>query len=372
MVVPSSYHPHVGGVESVAAHLARGLAERGHQPLVVTNRAPRDLPATEVVDGIEVVRIPFRTPHRSVRGMTSWALLSRAHRREFTALAREVDLIHVHCVSSNADYARIGARAAGVPLVVTTHGELTGDATGLYQRDRRAGRSWRRLAADADLVTAPSRDTLRRARAFQGADFEDVRVIPNGVDLDLFSGPRIVAAEPYVLMVGRLVPNKGFGDVIERWDRLSADLPHRLLIAGEGPDRARLEALRLASGAADRIALVGDAEPVRIAGLMRSASAVVVPSHAEAFGLVALEAMAAGTPVVAAAVGGLPDLIINGVTGSLAAADDPDALVAAVRDLLHDEVGAARRAAAAAVVAAGYGWDTAVESYLAAYELVLR
>lgn len=369
MLVPSSYHPHLGGVERVTAQLARGLLARGHDPVVVTNRAPRDLPATSLVDDVEVVRIPFRTRHRSLRGTVSYALLAKAHQREFTSIAADVDLINVHCVSSNADYARVGALAAGKPLVVTTHGELTGDATGLYQRDPWAARAWRELAAAADLVTAPSADALHEAERFHHGPFRASAVIPNGVDLARFGGPRTSQVCPYVLVIGRLVENKGFGDLIERWGSLPVDLRHRLVVVGAGPDRERLEALRTASGVAERIEFLGEINDT--SELVRGASAVAVPSHAEAFGLVVLEAMAAGAPVIASAVGGIPEILTDGATGLLVEPGDPARFIERLAGLLRDVSSARSLALAAQTHVQAYGWAAVVDGYLAAYESVL-
>ena len=369
MLVPSSFHPHLGGVERVTAQLARGLRERGHDPVVVTNRAPRDLPTSSLVDGVEVVRIPFRTRHRSLRGTVSYALLAKAHQREFNAIAADVDVINVHCVSSNADYARVGALATGKPLVVTTHGELTGDATGLYQRDPRAARAWRHLADAADLVTAPSADALREAERFHHGPFRASAVIPNGVDLTRFGGPRTSQVCPYVLVIGRLVENKGFGDLIERWGSLPADVRHRLVVVGDGPDRERLEALRTASGAAERVEFLGELEDT--SDLLRGASAVAVPSHAEAFGLVVLEAMAAGAPVIANGVGGIPEILTDGVNGVLVEPGDPSRFLERLAGLLRDPAHARSLALAAQRDVQAYGWATVVDGYLAAYESVL-
>lgn len=366
MLVPSAFHPHIGGVEQVTERLARGLLDRGVSVLVVTNQEPRDLPAQESTEGLEVVRIPFRVPHRSVRGMGSWLVLSRRSRRRLNDLAADVDVINVHCVSSQATYVRAVARALHVPLVVTTHGELSGDASGTYQRDRAAMRAWRRLVAQADLLTAPSRHTLEEAETFFGQPLRSSRVIPNGVDLELFGSARDSGESSYVLAVGRLVGVKGFDLLVGHWHTMPGDV--RLVIVGDGPERSTLEALRRASPAAERIELVGARSRQEVADLMRGARALALTSHQEALGLVVLEAMAAGTPVVASRVGGVPEIVEDGVTGLLFEPGDAAGLVAGLTSIIEEPEAARERAERAGAFAAGFGWDAAIDRYLDVYE----
>lgn len=369
MLVPSAFRPHVGGVEQVTDRLARGLLDRGISVLVVTNQEPRDLPSHESVEGLDVARIPFRVPHRSVRGIGSWLALSWRSRKQLVDLAVDVDLIHVHCVSSQASYVRAAARALKVPLVVTTHGEISMDAAQTYQRDARAIRQWRRLAMDADLVTAPSQYALDEAAGFLGRPFRSARVIGNGVDLvDL--GDRASNPDPFVLGAGRLVDVKGFDVLVSSWHRLPGGLDARLVIAGDGPARPALERLRAESPVADRIELIGARSQPEVQALMRSAAAFVLPSREEAFGLVLLEAMVGGAPVIASRVGGVPEIIQEGETGLLFDRDDVAGLIAAVASTLSDPVEARKRAERARVWVSAHGWTRMVDEYLEAYAQV--
>lgn len=365
MLVPSAFYPHIGGVEHVTDRLARGLEKRGVSVVVVTNQEPRDLPSHEMYDGLEVVRIRFRVPHSSVRGMGGWLALSHRSRRRMVEVASDVDVINVHCVSTNAPYSVRVARARDLPLVVSTHGEVSGDATGLYQRDRAAIRRWKSVVGCADLVTAPSRYTLDEAEAFLGHQFDKSEVIRNGVDLDLFAGERTSSVVPYVLAVGRLVRNKGFGLLVASWHRLPGTA--RLVIVGEGPERSELERLRSASPSADRIDLVGAKSQTEVASLMRGARALVLASQQEALGLVLLEAMAAGTPVVAARVGGVPEIVDDGATGLLFESGDADGLIAGLTAIISAPTEAARRAARAREFVSQFGWDAIVDAYMGAY-----
>ncbi|WP_375493140.1 glycosyltransferase family 4 protein [uncultured Jatrophihabitans sp.] len=370
VLVPSSYAPHLGGVESVAEHVAAGLAAGGHEPLVITNRWPKSLPENEHVGGVPVRRVAFRVPHRSARGIGGFVLYARAAQRAVVDVAREhgCDLVNVHCVSSNARYALATARTLDVPLVVSVHGELSGDAAGIYQRDPSLRAAWRRLMDRADMVTAPSQYTLDEAQHFYGRAFRSARVVRNGVDLDLFFGTPQPARPRFVLAAGRLVPNKGFDLLVDAWERLPDDLADvRLVIAGEGWAHDALRRRIDASPAAGRIELVGPLPHAELAQRMRASTAFVLPSRAEALGLVVLEAMAAGTPVVAAAVGGVPEIVQDGVTGMLFRPDDAGDLATALTRLFADEPAARQRADVAREQVAGLGWDACVAGYLDAY-----
>jgi glycosyltransferase involved in cell wall biosynthesis len=199
-----------------------------------------------------------------------------------------------------------------------------------------------------------------------GADPERVHVVPCGVDLDRFSpdGPRSAPWTPgawRLLSIGRLVPRKGVETAIEAL----ADLPEaELVVAGGDPpaaggslDARRLVAAARAAGVDDRVHLVGRVEPAGGAALMRAADLVVAVPWYEPFGIVPLEAMACGTPVVASAVGGMLDTVRPGATGWHVPPRDPAAVAAAVRDAMSDPARlAAMGRAGAREVAARYAW----------------
>lgn len=369
--MPSSYSPHLGGVEEVSKSLATGLQRRGHDALVVTNRWPKDLPAAETIDGVAVERRAFRVPQRSVRGIGGWALYSAATRKAIIARARAhaCDLVNIHCVSSNADYALAVSKQLSLPLVVSVHGELSCDASDVYGRSRTLQRAWLRLIEAADVITAPSQFSLTEAETYYGQPFRvPTRVIPNGVDLDFFGGPRTTPARPYVFAVGRLVPTKGFDILIRAWEQRPSELADvDLVIGGDGPQRAALQAQINQSGATG-VTLVGRLGRAEVAQRMRSATAFVLPSRVEALGLTVLEAMAAGTPVIAAAVDGVPEIVDDGRTGLLFKTEDADALASAISEVFRDLPAAHARAQAASDVVTKYTWDACTDAFLEAYE----
>jgi D-inositol-3-phosphate glycosyltransferase len=241
------------------------------------------------------------------------------------------------------------ARPLGIPVVQTFH------ALGTVKRRHQGaadtsppGRDGveARLATDADHVLATCRDEVAELTALAGGrPLAPTTIVPCGVDTAL-STPRGPVTprrrgRARILVVGRLVERKGHAEVITAL----ATLPGTELVVAGGPDRAgladhpdarRMRARAAAAGVADRVELIGRVDRAGLPALIRSADAVVCVPWYEPFGIVPLEAMACGVPVVASAVGGLTDTVVDGVTGVLVPPRRPAALAAALRDLLAD------------------------------------
>jgi glycosyltransferase involved in cell wall biosynthesis len=232
----------------------------------------------------------------------------------------------------------------------------------------------RGVADRADRVVATCSDEVFEL-VRQGADRRRLSVVPCGVDTRRFTpdGPAERADRPRIVCVGRLVERKGVADVV----RALPELPGVELVVAGGPSPARLaddpEALRLRAiadelGVADRVDLRGGIERTSVPPLMRSAVAVVCAPWYEPFGIVPLEAMACGVPVVAASVGGMIDSVVHDVTGVHLPPRDPSRIAAAVRGLLDDP--ARRDALGRAWVARTrerYTWDRVAAGTLDAY-----
>ena len=255
---------------------------------------------------------------------------TRAARRA----ARDADLVHAHWLPAG-----VVAAAAGRPFVL----QLWGTDVELA---RRAPWLARRVLRRAQLVICASQELAGAAREL-GA--RTVRVIPSGVDVpDAVGEPD---DPPHVLYAGRLSEEKGVLELVEA----ARGLP--LVIAGDGP---------LRGPGAGRARWVGHDE---LLDLYQRAAVVVCPSRREGFGVVCAEAMAHGRPVVAAAVGGLRDLVVDGETGLLVPPGDVPALRAALERLLADPQLRRRLGTAARERAReAFSWDRAVSLTLRAYE----
>jgi glycosyltransferase involved in cell wall biosynthesis len=376
-----------GGQNVHVAALSAALARRGAEVVVHTRRDDPDLPArVAFAPGVTVEHVDAGPPEPIPKDelLPHMDALAAGLRRSWRV--DPPDLVHAHFWMSGLAALRAG-RPLGLPVVQTLH------ALGVVKRRHQGAkdtsppsrlRDERFLARQADRIVATCSDEVFEL-VRMGADLHRVTVVPCGVDLGLFrpDGP----AEPRdpgrsrLLVVSRLVERKGIGDVITALAELpGADAPQagaaELVIAGgppadrlaDDPEARRLTALAERLGMAGRVRLRGQVEPGDLPALYRSADLVVCVPWYEPFGIVPLEAMACGVPVVASAVGGLVDSVVDGVVGVHVPPRRPDLLARALAGLLADP---ARRAALGAAGARRarrrYGWDRIARATLEVY-----
>ena len=301
--------------------------------------------------------------------------------------AHRPDVVHAHFWMSGKA-ALAAARPLGIPVVLTFH--ALGIVKRRHQGDRDTSPAGRldiegQLVRGADRVVATCTDEVFELLRL-GGDRKRISVVPCGVDLSTFSPD--VAPEPRtpglrrVVCVGRLVERKGVGNAIEALGRMrAAGGPDTELVVAGGPDAsgldadpevARLRAVAEEAGVADRVVFRGRVSREDLPALFRSADVAVCVPWYEPFGIVPLEAMACGTPVIASAVGGLVDTVVHGRTGLHVPPRRPDLLAESLADLLaDDERRAALGRAAARRAATRYGWDRVAGQTLQAYEDLL-
>lgn len=364
-----------GGQNVHVAELAAGLCRLGHRVTVYTRRDDPALPRVLTTEaGYDVVHLTAG-PARVLPKDAIWPHLD-TFADDLTACLRRrpADLIHGHFWMSGWAAAE-ARRRLGTPVVVTFH------ALGVVKRRHQGAADTSpaeriaveaRLARTADHVVATCSDEVAELVA-QGADPDRLTVVPCGVDTSHFTPvpddrDRSFARPPggpaRLVAVGRLVRRKGFGNAIEA----IAHVPHAELLIAGGPEQDRMEsdpearrllALARRLGVADRVRLLGPVPREQLPALLRSADLVVCSPWYEPFGIVPLEAMACGVPVVAAAVGGLLDTVRDGVTGTHVPPRDPAALAAAISALLADPERRRRYGLAAlARVRRDYTWSS--------------
>jgi D-inositol-3-phosphate glycosyltransferase len=276
------------------------------------------------------------------------------------------DIVHSHFWMSGRAALR-AARPLGIPVAHTYH------ALGVVkQRHQGAAdtspkvriHAERVIARCADRVIATTADERREVIAMGGSP-RRTAVVPCGVDLERFrpDGPILSRGErPRIVVVSRLVARKGIGNVIAAIARVP-DV--ELVIAGgppeamldDDPEARRFRGLARELGVDDRVELLGAIGRSDVPPLLRSADIVACCPWYEPFGLVAVEAMACGVPVLASAVGGLAETVVDGITGVHVMARRPDAIADAARWLLADAPRRARMGRAGAQRAQRYGWD---------------
>jgi len=370
-IFPSAFHPHVGGVEQLTRQLTLEHARRGMHPLIVTNQWPRSLPGADLVDDITIRRLPFRTPDYRPRQLIGWAAWGAKTHEQTARTLREwgADVVHIQCVSNNAPFARRASRRLGLPLVVSAHGEFSMDANHIFERSAMARSLLRRSLASADVITGCSRYVISELDRFSnGKYFHKMRVIYNGVDLvecaQAFPEPR---PRPYVLGLGRLVPQKGYDLLIRAFQILASDFPnHELVIAGDGPQSTQLHDLVASLELQSRVQFLGTVDHGTALSLMAGAAAFALCSPHEPQGMVILEAMAVGSPVVASAGGGVPE-VVDGSNGLLFPVGDYRELAYALREILSDDATAAELSLAGRTTAARFSLKTVASEYESAY-----
>ncbi|BBH70850.1 glycosyl transferase [Actinoplanes sp. OR16] len=372
-----------GGQNSHVAELAAALATHGHEVRVYTRRDNPDLPAVvPMADGVDVVHVPAGP----VEVLPKDELLPYMGR--FAAWMADdwrdrwrPDVAHAHFWMSGLATLDAG-RACGVPVLQTFHalgsvkrrhqGDADTSPAGRISYERHIGRT-------ADRVIVQCRDEIGELLRL-GVPRSKMDLVPSGVNTERFSsrGPAQARTPGLVriVTVARLVERKGIEDTI----RALAAVPGAELVVVGGPpaDRLdaepyaqRLRALAERCRVADRVRLAGAVPAHEMPRWYRSADVVAATPWYEPFGLTPLEAMACGVPVVATAVGGLTDTVVDGVTGDLVPPRDPRSLAAALRRLVNEEV---RRFAYAAAAedraAASYSWPRIAERLSAVYSTV--
>jgi D-inositol-3-phosphate glycosyltransferase len=368
-----------GGQNVHVAELARAVARHGHDVVVYTRRDAADIPRrVPFAEGVVVEHVdagpPSPVPKDDMLPMMGEfaRYLAAAWRRD------RPDVVHAHFWMSG-----LAAIDAGRPLTLPQ--VLTFHALGIVKRRHQGDKDTsppgrldieHQLLREVDHIVATSTDEVFELVRL-GGDARRTTVVPCGVDLSLFHPDGPVDSRrpdvPRLVVVSRMVERKGIGNVIAAMPLL----PDAELVVAGGPPREelpwdpegrRLLALRRELGVEDRVDIRGQIERDEVPALMRSADVVVCAPWYEPFGMVAVEAMACGVPVVASAVGGLIDTVVDGRTGRHVPPRDPRAIAAAAGELLADQE-LRRRLGHAAVERARtrYGWDRVAESTLDVY-----
>jgi N-acetyl-alpha-D-glucosaminyl L-malate synthase BshA len=361
-------YPTYGGSGAVATELGLALADRGHEVHFISYAQPFRLHGFHDRVTFHEVRIGsyplFEHPPYS---------LALAVALEEVAVREGLDVIHAHYAIPHATCAwlarEIMADKHDVGIVTTLHGT---DIT-LVGQDPSYFSITRFSIERSDAVTAVS-NFLREEtyRAF-GCGQCAITVIPNFVDLDAFRPPPERAragrgAEKVLMHISNMRPVKRLLDIVRIYARVQAELPARLVLVGDGPDRDAAEREAAALGVASKVRCVGKVEDV--AGALRAADLYLLPSASESFGLSALEAMATGVPVVGTRAGGLPEVVEDGVTGCLGEIGDVEGLARGALELLTDEDRWRAASTAARARAAVFDIRTVVPRYEALYAAV--
>lgn len=387
-----------GGMNVYVRELTRQLGKMGVQVDVYTRSQDEHVPHVlhDLGYGNRVVHIPagpeLPLPKRELAGYLpdfTRAVIAFAEAKQL-----HYDLIHSHYWMSGIVGQQLKA-AWGVPMIQMFHtlglmkqrvARVPGEAEGEYRIQGE-----RRTLAAADRIVAATQAELAQLQWLYQADVRKIVIIPPGVDLSRFypippdEAKEFIGVPPcdqMLLFVGRIEPLKGIDMLIQALALLRQRGMFVCLsvIGGEGEngqedvsaEMARLIAMRQQAGVDDLVTFLGKRGQDTLPYYYSAALAVVVPSFYESFGMVALEAMACGVPVVASQVGGLAFLVQDGVTGFTVPVDDPQALAGRLAELIENPSLRQEMSAQAAAAAQNFGWGRIAEQMLELYETLLK
>jgi len=363
-------YPTHGGSGVVATELGKHLAVRGHEIAFVSYAAPLrlpDLPPRVSYHEVEIEQYPLlkHFPYT----------LALASKLAEVTRAKNLDVLHAHYAIPFGAAALLARQILGdceLKVVLTLHGT---DIT-LVGNNASFKPVTQMTIEQADAVTVVSR-FLQAETVRQFGVERKLEVVYNFVDPERHDVepcpciPHCLDLERKTLMhISNFRPVKRVSDVVEIFARVARQVDSRLILVGDGPDAAVARERAEALGLSDRVTFVGVVD--RVAPLLAKADLLLLPSSTESFGLVALEAMASGVPVVASDVGGIPEVVDHGNTGYLAPVGDVEAMSRYAVDLLQDAALHRRmRASAQAVARERFDYRIIVPRYEQLYEETL-
>ncbi|HTY45072.1 MAG TPA: glycosyltransferase family 4 protein [Patescibacteria group bacterium] len=359
-----TFWPHIGGVEVLSRQFIPAMQKRGYDFTVITSHTNPGHPDETRYGDIPVHRFHFRSAlaSRNLKQLRS-ALENAAKLKK----ALKPDLVHINTCYPSVFFHLRTMHTHRAPTLLAVH-ELPAGCL-------KENAVFAHMVSEADWVVAVSQAMLQGVRRLAPDIAERSSLINNALDSPDIAPLPLPFKPARLLCVGRLIKAKGFDLALEALALLKSSFPClRLIIAGDGLARQDLESRLTALGIQDMVEFIGWVSPDRICDVMNTATAVIVPSRwQEPFGLVALEAAHMARPVVAARVGGLPEIVIDGETGLLFDKEDSAGLAGAITFLLeHPHTAQKMGEEARKRVRNLFNWKELVNSYDTLYKKLIQ
>ena len=318
ILCPSAYYPSLGGVEELTSKLAQEYKKRGYSVIIMTLRS-FDSKFKEIIDSIAVYRFFFFIPSKRVLSLIRFCLFFPIEMLRLYAITKKFnpDVIHVNCNGSNAFYMYILSRLTKKKVIDTLHGETIMDEHRIYQKFPFFPRTLKKILKQSGYVTACSQAILDDANKYFDIKKKS-KVVYNAADLDEFKVKTEKICDKYIFATGRFTYNKGFDLLVKAFQKvLKKHKELRLYIGGDGKDKSAVEKYIKKNKLGNNIILLGRLNREDTVKYMKNCLFLVMPSRYEPFGIVALEALAAGKAVLATKYGGPPEFIHDGKVGYL-------------------------------------------------------
>jgi glycosyltransferase involved in cell wall biosynthesis len=374
----------IGGISPHVYFLSKSLAKQGVKVYVVTCDFP-DTPAHEIIDDVEVYRIDsYKNP---APDFASWVYLMNLNMQKETAaltrkIGNKIDVFHAHdWLVANAG---IGLKHVfRKPLLVTMHSTEMGRRDGLHTTTEKMiheTEAW--LTYEAWRVICCSDYMISHVKWAFGLPNDKLAMIPNGVNTQVynsadadsndFRSKYALPEEKIVLFVGRLVYEKGVHVLINAVPKILQNVNAKFIIVGSGYMKEQLLNIVRSMGLEHKVFFEGFVDEPTLIKMQKCADVSVVPSLFEPFGIVALEAMAAKSPVVVSDTGGLSEIVEHDVTGVKVYPNNPDSLAWGITKVLLDENYRKRiRENAYKTIQEKYDWEKIAQQTKRLYEGVL-
>ena len=337
----------VGGIARVVNDLSKRLIKDGHDVTVITYKEG-NAPYFEEDKGVKVYRVDnfMINPNNFIDWVMQMNFNMVAKANEIIASEGNFDVIHAHDWLV-AYAAKTLKNSYDTPIVATIHATESGRNTGIHNETQRYinDTEWM-LTYEATEVIVNSNYMKRELQSLFGLPFEKINVAPNGININMFNGVEkdydfrrqyALDNEKIILFMGRLVYEKGVQHLISAMPKILAGYHDaKLVIAGKGGMIDELKAQVNSMGIANKVYFTGYMDAKQVCKMYKCADISVFPSTYEPFGIVALEAMLAGTPVVVSDIGGLNEIVNHGIDGMKSYAGNPNSLADSILELLYN------------------------------------
>ena len=397
-ILTSSFPRHLGDHQgNFVWHLARRQVRQDHEVHIICPHIP-GAPFHETMNGIHVHRFPYFYPYR-LQSLASETGMFSAMSQSLLALFQipllligefwctlkivrinRIDLLHCHWLVPSGLVGALYSYLTGIPHITSVHGS----DLHLLKKNSFLRQLCRFITRNSTIITANSNYMKRQLLAVSPGYGKNIPVIPMGID-QIFPGPALAQDQKkghggghLILNVGRLIDLKGTSFLIGAMPAVLAKVPDaRLLVAGAGPNRDALIRQSCTLGLQDHVEFLGMVPPAELISYYPSADVFVLPSinhdgMTEGLGVVLLEAMASGCPVIGSNVGGIPDIIEDGKNGFLVPERDSAALAEKIVTLLSDTARADRfRQAGYVTIRNRFSWDIISRNFLETYKEAL-